>query len=427
MLTPIILLIIFTLMNGFFSGSEMAFITANENKLKEEAASGSRKAQLALKLYQNQDRVLAVVQVAITLIGTLNSSFATSGLSQFIAPYIGEQGAAIVISLIVTILTLIFGELLPKSIGQAIPEKYSTMSARVLNLIYQIFKPAVWFLTKALNFFQSLLPIDFSNEDEKLTFTNIREIVIRGGQDGVLETGEVGMMQGVLKLNRKSVREVMIPRNQTLMVDINDDRHENHEIIVNASYSRIPVYDDDKDNVIGVVLVKDYLRASVLEGDYTKVDIKDLAHDPLNIPETLSLDDLFEQIQQTSNHMAIVKDEYGQTVGIATLEDIIEEIVGEIYDEYDDDLHEEMVDEIEENIWIVNALMNINDFNEYFGTIVTSNEVDTIGGYFTYKSEIIPSNTTIGSQLEIENYLLELTQINEATATQLKVTKLPEQ
>ena len=144
MLTPIILLIVFTLLNGFFSGSEMAFITANKDKLEKEAESGSKKAQLALKLYYNQDRVLAVVQVAITLIGTLNSSFATSGLSQFISPYLGAQGAAIVISLIVTVLTLIFGELLPKSIGQAIPEKYSKASARILNLIYTIFKPVVF-------------------------------------------------------------------------------------------------------------------------------------------------------------------------------------------------------------------------------------------------------------------------------------------
>lgn len=426
MLTPIILLIVFTLLNGFFSGSEMAFITANKDKLEKEAESGSKKAQLALKLYYNQDRVLAVVQVAITLIGTLNSSFATSGLSQFISPYLGAQGAAIVISLIVTVLTLIFGELLPKSIGQAIPEKYSKASARILNLIYTIFKPVVWFLTVTLNFFQSLLPIDFSNEDEKLTFSNIREIVIRGGEEGALESDEVGMMQGVLKLNRKNVREVMVPRNQALMIDINKEREVNHEIIVNSTFSRLPVYQDDKDNILGVVLVKDYLRASVLVGDYTQVDLKDLAHDPLNVPETLLLDDLFSQIQQTSNHIAIVKDEYGQTVGLVTLEDIIEEIVGEIYDEYDTVEEDALVEKLDESSWLVNGIMNINDFNEYFGTIVTSNEVDTIGGYFTYKSEIIPSEDKIGTCLEIEMLMLELMQVNEATATQLKVTRIEE-
>lgn len=427
MLTPIVLLIVFTLMNGFFSGSEMAFITANEDKLEKEAQAGSKKAMLALKLYYNQDRVLAVVQVAITLIGTLNASFATSGLSQFLSPYIGDQGASIVISLIVTILTLIFGELLPKSIGQAIPEKYSKTAASILNVIYKVFKPVVWFLTKTLKFFQSLLPIDFSGQDEKLTFTNIKEIVIRGGEEGALELDEVGMMQGVLKLNRKSVREVMVPRNQALMIDITKDRVENHETIVNSSYSRIPVYQEDKDNILGVILVKDYLRASVLADDFNKVDIKDLAHDPLNVPETLLLDDMFAQIQQTSNHIAIVKDEYGQTVGIITLEDIIEEIVGEIYDEYDTDPHEEMVQKLDEKTWLVNGLMNINDFNEVFGTIITSYEVDTIGGYFTYKSEIIPSHETIGTTLEVESYQLELTQANEVTATQLKVTKIKEE
>ena len=426
MLTPIILLIIFTLLNGFFSGSEMAFITANENKLNKEAEAGSKKAKLTLQLYRNQDRVLAVVQVAITLIGTLNSSFATSGLSQFIAPYIGEQGAAIAISLVVTLLTLIFGELLPKSIGQAIPEKYSKFASSTINLIYNIFRPVVWFLTKALAFFQALLPIDFSNEDEKLTFTNIREIVIRGGADGALETEEVSMMQGVLKLNRRNVREVMVPRNQTLMIDINKDREENHELIVNATFSRLPVYEDDKDRVIGVVLVKDYLRASVVAGSYLDVDLRDLAHDPLIVPETLLLDDLFTQIQQTNNHIAIVNDEYGQTVGIVTLEDILEEIVGEIYDEYDTDKEDSMIEKIDEDTWLVNGLMNINDFNERFKTIITSNEVDTIGGYFTYKSEIIPSEEMIGTKLRIETYELELTQVHEAISTELKVTRVEE-
>ncbi|MGO4928947.1 hemolysin family protein [Fundicoccus sp. Sow4_D5] len=424
MLFPITLLVLFTLLNGFFSGSEMAFITANQNKLEKKAQAGSAKAKLALKLYHNQDRVLAVVQVAITLIGTLNASFATSGLSRFLAPYIGDQGASLVISLLVTLLTLIFGELLPKSIGQAIPEQYSTFSARILNVIYTVFKPVVWFLTKTLAFFQALLPIDFSNQDEKLTFSNIKEIVIRGGQEGALETEEVGMMQGVLMLNRRSVREVMVPRSQSMMIDIDTDAETIHELIVNSVYSRIPVYQDDKDNILGVLLVKDYLRASVLVGDFRQVDIKDLAHDPLKIPETLLLDDLFSQIQQTSNHIAIVKDEYGQTVGLVTLEDIIEEIVGEIYDEHDIVLHDDRVNQVDESTWLVNGLMNINDFNEKFGTIITSNEVDTIGGYFTFKSEIIPSQDTLDTVLEVESYRLILTQTNEATATQLRVEKL---
>lgn len=429
MLTSIILIIVFTLLNGFFSGSEMAFITANESKLKAEAEDGGKRAKLALQLYHNQDRVLSVVQVAITLISTLNSSFATSGLTQYIAPYLGDQGAAIVISLIVTLLTLIFGELLPKSIGQAIPEKFSSFSANILNLIYKIFKPVVWFLTKTLNFFQSMLPIDFSGEDEALTFANIKEIVSRGGEEGALESDEVGMMQGVLKLNRKAVREIMVPRNKALMVDINHDRKQTHELIINSSYSRIPVYEDDKDNILGVVLVKDYLRASVIADDYNEVDLRDLAHDPLNIPETLPLDDLFTQIQKSSNHIAIVKDEYGQTAGIVTLEDVIEEIVGEIYDEYDveeQETHGNMIKQEDENNWLVDGLLNINDFNAYFGTVITSNDVDTIGGYFTFKSELVPSADNIGRSLNVDSYKLELSEVNEATATRIRVIKSEE-
>lgn len=221
MLAPIILVIVFTLLNGFFSGSEMAFINADEKKLEKQAKEGDRKAKLALTLNRNQNRVLAVVQVAITLIGTLNSAFATSGLSEYLIPYFGQQGAAIVISLVVTLLTLIFGELLPKSIGQAVPESFSRMASTFINLVYIVFKPVVWFLTKALSFFQSLLPIDLSNQEDILSFSTIREIVVQGGEQGDLESEEVGMMQGVLKLNRRNAREVMVPRRQTLLIDVN--------------------------------------------------------------------------------------------------------------------------------------------------------------------------------------------------------------
>ena len=424
MLVPIILVIVFTLLNGFFSGSEMAFINMDERKLEKQAEKGDRKARLALVLNKNQNRVLAVVQVAITLIGTLNSAFATSGLSQYLSPYIGQQGAAIVISLVVTVLTLVFGELLPKSIGQAVPEKYSRSSAGILNFVYTIFKPVVWFLTKALSFFQSLLPIDFSNQDDLLTFSSIREIVVQGGEQGVLETEEVGMMQGVLKLNRRNAREVMVPRRQTLMLDLGKDKAVNHELILNTIYSRLPVYEDNADNILGFVLVKDYLRAATIAGDYNEVDIRDLAYDPLVVPETLMLDDLFERIQQTSNHIAIVKDEYGQTVGIITLEDIIEEIVGEIYDESDTELHAEMVETIDDETWYVEGLMNINDFNEKFGTVITSNEVDTIGGYFTLKAQIIPSKEKIGTILMEQPYEMTLLEVTESNVSRLKISRI---
>ena len=424
MLAPILLVIVFTLLNGFFSGSEMAFINADEKKLEKQAEEGDRKAKLALTLNRNQNRVLAVVQVAITLIGTLNSAFATSGLSEYLTPYFGQQGAAIVISLVVTLLTLIFGELLPKSIGQAVPESFSRIASTFINLVYIVFKPVVWFLTKALSFFQSLLPIDFSNQEDILSFSTIREIVVQGGEQGVLESEEVGMMQGVLKLNRRNAREVMVPRRQTLLIDINKEKSENHEVIVHTIYSRLPVYDDDPDNIIGFLLVKDYLRAVTIAGDFNEVDIRDLVHDPLIVPETLMLDDLFEQIQMTSSHIAIVKDEYGQTSGIITLEDIIEEIVGEIYDEYDNELHAEMVEEIDDRSWYVNGLMNINDFNERFNTILTSNEVDTMGGYFTLKAQIIPSSERLGTVIREEPYEIELTEVTESNVSQLKVTKV---
>lgn len=427
MFVPIVLIIVFTLLNGFFSGAEMAFINADERKLKEKAEAGDRKSKITLGLYNNQTRVLAVVQVAITLIGTLNSAFATSGLTEYLAPYIGAQGAAIVIAIIVTILTLIFGELLPKSIGQAIPEKFSRASASVLNIIYTLFKPVVWFLTKALNFFQSLLPIDFSNQDDRLTFANIREIVVQGGEEGVLETEEVGMMQGVLKLNRRLAREIMVPRRQTFMLDINKEKAENHEQIIHTNYSRIPVYEESKDNILGFFLVKDYLRAVTIAGDYNKVDLRDLAYDPLNVPETLYLDDLFARIQQTSHHIAIVRDEYGQTAGIVTLEDIIEEIMGEIYDETDEELDILPFEKVDEHSWLVDGVMNINDFNEAFETILTSNEVDTIGGYFTFVTQVIPSEEILGTAFEEEGYRFELVEQNEAVVSRLKVTKLKDE
>lgn len=251
--------------------------------------------------------------------------------------------------------------------------------------------------------------------------------MVQGGEEGVLETEEVGMMQGVLKLNRRNAREIMVPRRQTFMLDIDKDKAENHELILNTNYSRIPVFEESRDNILGFFLVKDYLRAVTLAGDYNKVDLRDLAYDPLNVPETLYLDDLFARIQQTSHHIAIVRDEYGQTAGIVTLEDIIEEIMGEIYDESDEESGNRPYEKIDERSWLVDGVMNMNDFNEAFGTILTSNEVDTIGGYFTFVTQIIPSEEIIGMSFEEEGYRFELVEQRDAVVTRLKVTELEEE
>ncbi len=248
-----------------------------------------------------------------------------------------------------------------------------------------VLRPFIWLLTVSINGIVKILPIKFNEGEENMTRDDFEYLV--SNDETALDEDERGMLAGIFSLDELLAREIMVPRTDAFMIDINDDTQENIEKILNEAYSRVPVYDDDKDHILGVLHTKKLLKYGFKNG-FENVDIRVMLQEALFVPETINVDDLILELRRTHNQMALLLDEYGGVVGIVTLEDMLEEIVGEIEDE--SDVAEKEVYKLSDLMYIVQGKMTINDFNEEFETHLESQNVDTIAGYFISTTGQIP-------------------------------------
>ena len=265
-------------------------------------------------------------------------------------------------------------------------ENLAVISAPIIIFIGKIVSPFVWLLSASTNFLSRITPMTFDDADEKMTRDEIEYML--SNSEETLDAEEIEMLQGVFSLDELMAREVMVPRTDAFMIDINDDTQENIQDILKNHFSRIPVYDDDKDKIIGVLHTKRLLAAGFRDG-FDNIVLRKILQEPLFVPETIFVDDLLRQLRNTQNQMAILLDEYGGVAGIVTLEDLLEEIVGEIDDETDKT--EQFVREIGEHTYIVLGTMTLNDFNDYFDLDLDSDDVDTIAGFYLTGVGNIPS------------------------------------
>ncbi|MGN1395769.1 MAG: hemolysin family protein, partial [Lactococcus garvieae] len=280
---------------------------------------------------------------------------------------------------------IVFGELFPKRIAQALKEKAALKMVRPLMAIGVVLKPFIWLLTITINGLARIFPIKFDSSDDDMTRDEIEYLVHT--DETALDDSEREMITGVFSLDELVAREIMVPRTDAFMIDINDDPRENIEKMLSESYSRVPVYDDDKDNILGIIHTKRILARGFADG-FDNIDFREMLQEPLFVPETVFVDDLMLQMRNTQNQMAILLNEYGGVEGIVTLEDLIEEIVGEIEDETD--IAEAEVHKIGENMYVVQGKMTINDFNDEFGTHLVNKDVDTMAGFFLSGTGQIP-------------------------------------
>ena len=302
-------------------------------------------------------------------------------------------------------------------------EQIALYTAGIILFVKKISKPFVWILTFSTGLLKRITPIEFSRVEEKLTRSEMKSLLANSRNDGAIDISEFTMMQGVLSLDTKLAREVMVPRTDTLMLDVDDDLAENLETILNCSYSRLPLYEEDKDKVIGVIHVKDVFRAAREQG-FDNIDLRALAHEPVFVPSTIFVDDLLVEFRKTRQHLAVLKDEYGGVEGIVTLEDLIEEIVGDIEDEYDEE--EKEVVEIDENNSVIDAGMSLDRFNQIYQTSLESDEVDTMAGAIIEKLGYFPDDDEV-VKVRFEGYLLQPTEIENDRIRKIHVTKLSEE
>ncbi|MCA2389623.1 HlyC/CorC family transporter [Lactococcus lactis] len=390
-LLQILLLIFLTALNAFFSASEMAMVSLSRTKVEQKASEGDKKYINLVNILNQPSNFLSTIQIGITLINILAGASLAEALSSRLAPLLGgttlaKTLAQIIVLAVLTYVSLVFGELYPKRIAQNLKEKMALRVAPPIQFLGKVMKPFVWLLASSTNVLSRLTPMKFDDLDEGMTRDEIEYLL--NTNDEALDANEREMITGVFSLDELVAREIMVPRTDAFMIDINDDSRENITAILNETYSRVPVYDDDKDNILGILHVKKLLRYSFDHG-FDDIDLREILQEPLFVPETIFVDDLMRQMRKTQNQMAVLLNEYGGVEGVVTLEDLLEEIVGEIDDETD--IAEEEVFKIGENLYVVQGKMTLNDFNEEFDTHLESNDVDTIAGYFLATTGKIPA------------------------------------
>jgi len=383
------LLVVLTLINGFLAAAEIAVVSVNKNRVEQKAEEGNLKSKKLLAVLQNPNNFLSTIQVGITLVNILSGASLADSLSAQLAPLLGGSAAAktistVIVMLLLTYVSIVFGELYPKRIAMTKTEEVAQFTSGVVRTLGIITKPFVWLLTASTNLLARLTPMTFDDEDTKMTRDEMRYML---ENEGVLDNDEIEMLQGVFSLDTKVAREVMVPRTDSFMIDINDSVLENIDEILSESYSRIPVYDEDKDKIVGILHTKTLLKAARQFG-FENVNLQKILQEPLFVPETIFIDDLLYELKKTQNQMSILLDEYGGMVGLVTLEDLLEEIVGEIDDESDE--IEKLYEKVGENEFLINGKKLIDEFNEEFETSLHMSDVDTMAGYLITALGTIP-------------------------------------
>ena len=416
------ILFLLTLFNAFFSASEMALVSLNRSRVEQKATEGEKKFVRLLTVLENPNNFLSTIQVGITFISILSGASLANDLGAVFAKWMGNSATAqtagywLALAML-TFVSIVLGELYPKRIAMNMKENLAVVTAPVIIFLGKIVSPFVWLLSAATNLISRITPMNFDDADEQMTRDEIEYILTKSEQ--TLDAEEIEMLQGIFNLDEMMAREVMVPRTDAFMVNIEDDINVIMQEILRQNFSRIPVYEGDKDNIIGLIHTKKILAESFTNG-FDQLNIRRIMQEPLFVPETIFVDDLLKSLRNTQNQMAILLDEYGGVSGIVTLEDLLEEIVGEIDDETDKT--EIFVREIAENTFIVQGSMTLNDFNEYFDLDLSSDDVDTIAGFYLTGLGTIPSQDE-KEAYELDNNGFHIVMVNDKVKNG-RVTKL---
>lgn len=393
-ISSLILILVLTLVNAFLAGAEMAFVALNHSKIHQLAKEGDKRARRVQRLLAQPDAFLSAIQVGITFAGFLNSASASQAFVGLVAPSLGSTPLAwtlanLIVTLAISYVSLVLGELYPKQLALQIPETYARMSAGVILFLRTAFKPFIWLLTFSVGLLKKLTPLDFTMKEEKLTREQMKVLLSSSHSDGAIDADELDMMRGVLSLDTRLVREIMVPRVDTDMLDSEDDFETNYSHLISQLRSRLPLYEDDKDHILGIIHLKDVLlNLEALKNG--QIQLRDISRPALFVPDTMYTDELLLQFQKSKQHLAILVDEFGGVVGIVTLEDLIEEIVGDIRDEYDVEEEEEEIRMTGEKDAILLGGLSITDFNRIFQQDVQSEGADTIAGFIIEQLGFIP-------------------------------------
>ena len=398
MLSQLIILAILILLNAYFAASEIAFISLNDAKIEKMAKDGNKKAKQIQSMLESPSKFLATIQIGITLAGFLSSAFASDAFAEKLAPMlfdimpflslnIWKSISIIIITIILSFFTLVFGELVPKRLAMKHYEKISFATIGVIKTISTITLPFVKLLTFVTNAISKIFGVG-ENDEEEVTEEEIKMMVDQGKEKGTIKEEEKELIDNVFEFNDITVSEIMRHRKDIFAVDINISNEELAQELEEAQYrySRIPVYDETIDEIKGILYVKDVLKNIKNKN----VKVKDLVKDAYFVSQNRLINEVFKELQKNKMQIAIILDEYGGTAGIITMEDILEELVGDIYDEYDNE--EKEFEQIDENTYILAGSMPIYDVNKILDAKIPEGDYDTISGYLQEELGRIPED-----------------------------------
>lgn len=389
--------------------------------------TGNKKAKQILKMLKSPSKFLSTIQIGITLAGFLSSAFASDAFADKLAPVLNNvmpffslevwRGISIVIiTIILSFFTLVFGELVPKRLAMKYYEKIAYATIGVIKAVSVITAPLVKLLTISTNMVSKLFGVK-ETEEEIVTEEEIKMMIDEGEEKGTIEKEQKQLLNNVFQFNDIVVSEIMTPRTDMYAIDINDDINKLLEKIDEYKYSRIPVYDETIDDIKGILFVKDLIKP--LKNN-KKIDLKKLMREPYFVPESKDIDELFKEMQQNKVQMAIAIDEYGGTAGIITMEDIVEEIVGNIFDEYDDE--EIDVKKIDDNTYLLNGTITIYELDRLFGVEVPEGDYETLSGYLLDLLGRIPDEKE-KPVIEDEHLTYKVEEIEDRRIKYVKVCK----
>lgn len=392
----IIVLIVLISLNAYFASAEIAFISLNDAKIEKEAKEGNKKAKQIYKMLREPSKFLATIQIGITLAGFLSSAFASETFASELAPILNNliplgvgvwnTISIIIITIILSYFTLVFGELVPKRVAMKNYEKIAYRTVGVIRTIAIFTSPFVKLLTASTNIISKIFGVSAQDEGT-VTEEEIRMMVDVGEEKGTIEEEERELINNVFEFNDKVVSEVMIHRTEIFAVDIKSNVSDILKEIDEFKYSRIPVYEDTIDDIKGILFTKDLIKFLKKQKDGK---VKNIMREAYFVSENKPIDDLFRDLQKNKKQMAIVVDEYGGTSGIITMEDIIEELVGNIFDEYDDvELDYEKIDD---NTYMINGNVSIYDLKKILAVEIPEGEYDTLSGYLIELMGRIPKD-----------------------------------
>ena len=429
MLGQIILLLVLIIINAYFAAAEMAIVSVNKNRIRSLAQEGNKKAQALAGLIDEPNKFLSSIQVVITLAGFLTSAEAAVSFSDDVGAWLEDAGipygteiSVVLVTLILAFFTLILGELLPKRLAMLHADKISMGVVKPILFISVMFKPFVWLLSITVTLILKLLrqrtdvtSVEYSEDD-------VVSMLEAGQESGELKEEGKKMITSIFAFDDLLAYEVMTPRTDVFSIDINAPTEDYIDELMELRYSRIPVYEDDSDNIIGILYIKDYL-IKAREAGFDNVDFRSILRKPYFVPETKNIDSLFFELQTTKQHIAILIDEYGGFSGIVTMEDIIEEVMGDIDDEYDEE--EPEIQKVADDTYIVDGSMDLDDIDEELGIDLESENSETIGGFIIDILGEIPDENDTGREIEYENCRFRIDSVRDRRIEKITITILP--